>query len=280
LAPDARRIRPAFVYDPAREILVYRTLLAGAGLGTATCYGSRLDAANDRYWLFLEKVDGVELYQVGEIAAWQAAAAWLARLHAALRARAIDRADAAHLRRYNRGGYICWMDRAREFLARGTVSKPRNAGRIEWLASRFGRVVDRLLALPTTLVHGEFYASNVLVGQIAANGDGPADASDGTAIRVCPIDWETAAIAPGPIDLAALTAGKWTDEQRHSLAAAYQEAWLTQGGVPVATPDVLECCRLFLAVQWMGWAADWAPPQEHANDWLAEALELAERLDV
>jgi len=42
------------------------------------------------------------------------------------------------------------------------------------------------------------------------------------------------------------------------------------------TASTLNCCRLFLAVQWLGWADKWVPPSEHAHDWLAEALELAE----
>jgi thiamine kinase-like enzyme len=39
--------------------------------------------------------------------------------------------------------------------------------------------------------------------------------------RVCPVDWEMAAVGPGLIDLAALTAGWWT---AHDSRAVTEEA--------------------------------------------------------
>ena len=35
-----------------------------------------------------------------------------------------------------------------------------------------------------------------------------------------------------------------------------------------------------LAVQRLGWSDSWSPPEEHAHDWLAEALRAAERLGL
>src|SRR5205814_2079494 len=65
------------VADPLREIEVYRSVLAGAGLGTAKLYAADVE----RSWLVLEKVEGVELYQIGELDPWQRALRWLARMH-------------------------------------------------------------------------------------------------------------------------------------------------------------------------------------------------------
>jgi len=31
-------------------------------------------------------------------------------------------------------------------------------------------------------------------------------------------------------------------------------------------------------VRWLGWSPQWSPPPEHAQDWLHEALSLAEKL--
>ena len=42
----------------------------------------------------------------------------------------------------------------------------------------------------------------------------------------------------------------------------------------------LDYCRLHLAMQWLGWAAEWSPPPEHSHDWLAEAFTLADRLGL
>jgi hypothetical protein len=43
-------------------------------------------------------------------------------------------------------------------------------------------------------------------------------------------------------------------------------------------PRALEDARLLVAVQWLGWSDGWRPPPEHAHDWLADALDAAERL--
>jgi hypothetical protein len=118
-------------------------------------------------------------------------------------------------------------------------------------------------------VHGEFYASNVLVAQ------------DGERTRVCPVDWEMTGVGPALLDLAALTAGEWSEEERAAIVRAYRDelppgcAWALTGD---AFAPALDCCRLHLAMQLVGWASDWTPPAAHAHDWLAEALATAERL--
>jgi thiamine kinase-like enzyme len=99
-------------------------------------------------------------------------------------------------------------------------------------------------------------------------------------LRVCPVDWEMAAVGPGLIDLAALTAGGWTAEEKEELALAYCAALVSYETPPDAFLLALDYCRLHLAVQWLGWSQDWTPPPEHAQDWLGEVLGLAEKLGV
>ena len=111
--------------------------------------------------------------------------------------------------------------------------------------------------MPRTLLHGEFYASNVIVADE----------------RVCPIDWEMAARGPGLIDLAALISGKWTEDQKAELANEYQSVNDVKD-----FDESLNLCRLHLAVQWLGWAEKWSPPKEHTVDWVAEIRLLIEKL--
>jgi thiamine kinase-like enzyme len=119
--------------------------------------------------------------------------------------------------------------------------------------------------MPKTVIHGEFYASNVLV------------AGDLASPRVCPVDWELAAAAPGLIDLAALVSGGWGDEDREALVSAYGAA-LGWGSFSARRLDL---ARLHLAVQWLGWAGPgWSPPSGQRQDWLGEGLALAERLGL
>ena len=74
--------------------------------------------------------------------------------------------------------------------------------------ARYGEAIAPLASLPRTFVHGELYPSNVLVVR------------DDRDPRVCPIDWEMAAIGPGLVDLAALVGG-WDPPERERLVAAY-----------------------------------------------------------
>src|SRR5262245_43238070 len=83
LSPDAmpaaaRRARPEFLNDPRREIEVYRWILPHAPRGTATWYGAVTSSAARRYWLFLERVGGLELRHVGALSIWEKAARWAA----------------------------------------------------------------------------------------------------------------------------------------------------------------------------------------------------------
>jgi hypothetical protein len=271
LHEDALAAKPALLYDPLREIYVYRDVLEGAGLGTAEYHGSRIDRARDRWWLFIENVVGDALWQIGEFGVWEEAARWLARMHASLAGR---RADGGPLLRYDRELLGVWARRAAGF-----ADDPRSSWsaaerrRIRDLAARYGTVSEQLEALAPTFIHGEFYPSNVLVQQ------------GGAVPRICPIDWEIAALGPGLLDLAALSVGKWTASERARLAAAYRSAGV--GGAETAAhlgdaefERALDFARLHLAVQWLGWEPRWEPPAEHRHDWLGEALALAERLGV
>jgi len=153
------------------------------------------------------------------------------------------------------------MQRAREF-ARATGQPASRARAIDRLGERHGTVVEALLALPKTVIHGEFYASNVLVD------------ADSAQARVAPVDWELAATGPGPTDLAALVSGDWAAEDRAAIASAYRSA-------AGASLEGLDFARLQLAIQWLGWApAAWIPPKGQRHDWLAEAVALSDSLGL
>ena len=240
----ALRAKPEHVWHPRREIDVYELVLSSAGLGTPRWYGTAGS------WLVLEKVVGSELWQVGDLALWEQAARWLRSMHEGLRD-ARTPSLLVHDERYLR----TWLRRAREFTRDSVLDR---------VAARFDEVIERTLALPRGFVHGEFYASNVIVATTAAG------------VRVCPVDWEMAAVGPLVCDLAALTTGKWSDEAVRRLAAAYDGA----AEPPETLLDALDVARLHLAIQWLGWSADWSPPPDHAQDWLGELGRLADKLEL
>lgn len=268
----ARAAKPEFLYDPLREIGTYERILPLHRMGTPTCYGTVIDERRDRFWLFLERVAGRALYQVGDFAVWREVARWLAAMHRhfAQEIHPLMQAPSVPLLRYDGDYYWLWLQRARTFL-RGHVSTGGTCPDMEWLAGRYHLVVERLLALPVTFIHGEFYASNILVQEAADN------------LRVCPVDWEMAAIGPGLLDLAALTAGKWTGEQKSFLAHAYYSGLYPEGS-GAETWDAfrtsLDYCYLHVALQWLGWSRRWTPPRDHAQDWLHEVVRLSEKLQL
>jgi hypothetical protein len=250
LLGDARASKPEQLHDPRREIETYRGVLGPAGIGPR-CLASGAD------WLLIEKVPGVELWQIGEFSVWEQVARWLGAFHARFAGRSGEvRAASPHLLEHDAVWFALWADRARAALAGS--DDPRAGALVDALA---GYDADALAALPRTFVHGELYPSNVLVVMGADT------------IDVRPVDWEMAAIGPGLIDLAALTGG-WPPDEQAALEAAYVAGL---GYAPHDLDAVLPRCRLHLALQWLGWAADWRPPPEHAHDWLSEALVLAQQ---
>ena len=245
LDPTTVRVKPEVVYDARREIDVYERILAGSELGTPAYHGSAGS------WLLLEHVAGVELWQVGEIELWEEAARWLARMHERLGA-----AHSPHLLSYDAAYLRGWLRRAEAFVGGAVLTR---------VGGHYDELVDALLALPRSFLHGEFYASNVLVAETARGA------------RIAVVDWEMAGVGPRLLDLAALTVGGWDDDVVRRLAAAYADRGAEPSNELV---DALDLCRLHLAVQWLGWSPSWSPPPEHAHDWLGELARLADKLGL
>lgn len=233
--------------DPGREAEAYRDVLGPWGHDVPACYGAA------GRWLVLESVDGIPLWQSGDLEVWEAAARWLAGLHA----RPLPQ-GCRHLLRYDAA---CLHGR----LARAVAQVPDGA--LDGVAAVWERAVARVSAWPRAVVHGDYHPSNLLV------------AREGGESRIRPVDWELAGIGPGLLDLAALTSGAWRAADRERIAVAYQRALPAAArGSCAELLDALAHCRLLHAVQWLGCSPGWSPPPEHAHDWLGEATALAREL--
>jgi Ser/Thr protein kinase RdoA (MazF antagonist) len=267
LLGNARAAKPEFLHEPRREVETYRGILTPAAIGPR-CLAAVAEPSTSRYWLLLDKVPGVELWQVGELSVWEQVARWLGGFHGGF-ARNIDevRAAAPHLLDHTAASFRSWSERAMAALAESPGEREKT---LLVALEGYREVADSLAELPRTFVHGELYPSNVLV----VRGERP--------LGVYPVDWEMAAIGPGALDLAALSGG-WARPERESLARAYLDG-LGATGAP--SPELeefitdLSRCRLHLALQWLGWSSDWLPPEEHAHDWLGEALSLTRELGL
>jgi len=253
LSTEAAATKPARTLDPRREIAVYRDLLSPAGLSTPRFHGAAVDPEIGRSWLFLERVDGEVLTDVGELGVWCEAAAWAAGLDQAVRG------DANVLLHRDARWHEGWID-----TAIGALGDDELATRLR--ASR-SHLVERLDALPRAFVHGELYPANVLV----ARGEWQT--------RVAPVDWELAGRGPYALDLAAL-AGGWNREDRLAMCRAFHQS------LPASAPNfeellaATELCELSLALQWIGWAPGWVPPEAQRHDWRGEAARLLEAVEA
>jgi hypothetical protein len=268
LTAEAAHAKPEFLTDFKRELDVYRYWLEPAKLGTPVLYAAIVDEPRGVCGIFLEHVRGRELYQIGQFDLWQATARWLARFHLYFNG-GNSRTAAGRLLRHDAKHCFTWLDYANRTIER-TDMAPAKSGDWKDIAAAYVATIDSFASMPRTLIHGEFFASNVLLDDSKQN------------LRICPIDWELASIGPGLLDLAALISGSWSEPQKTALAEAYFQELDATGFSYWKTKKQfwfdLTLCRLHLAVQRIGWSSDWTPPPEHRHDWWAEANQLAQRI--
>jgi Ser/Thr protein kinase RdoA (MazF antagonist) len=222
--------------DPLYELQVYRRILAGAPVRSPRLLGSLARPARGEALLLLEYVEGARLHHlVDPCAGMRAAAAWLGCFHA-YGARRARRAP-LFLRRLDTAHYAERLARMRRNLA---ALEARHAW-IADVAAGFPAAASELLAAEQTVIHGEFYPRNILCRPGAA----------------LPIDWETAGLGPGEIDLATLTE-RWPEEVTRACLAIYARA---RGVDPERLARGLAAARLYLAVHWLGFARDPSDPE-------------------
>lgn len=257
-----RGVRPRLVMDGYRELWAYEELLPRLEIDAPRFFGC-LDLGPDGDRLVLERVSGEPLYLAGDLEAWRAAARWLGRFHArglerwkavAASGRALAQDSALHER---------WLARSRR---RAAAAGSTAAAWSERIGDAARRAIRTLGSSPRTLVHGELYASNVIVSGTGADH------------RVRVLDWESIGVGPAALDVAALTAGEWSDPSREELIRAYRSAAPDSIASHPRFERSLDAARLVNALQWLGWSEGWSAPEHQAWDWAAEARAAAERI--
>ena len=230
--------RTAFRKDDAadrreRELHVYRDLLPDMGLDTARYHGSLWDEGHGRFWLLLELVDGEEV-RYRPLEDWVAAAGWVGRLHGT--GRWAERlAESPLLIRHDEA----YFHRRAELALRDVeLFGPHLGGRLERVLRSYGPVVDTMASLPGCLVHGTYRAANVM----RATGD--------PRPRICPLDWELAALGSPLHDLATFVDGFEPPELDRLLDAYIDEARPHGAAIPQGRElrHTIDCFRLHRVV--------------------------------
>jgi hypothetical protein len=234
--PNARRVRRLELSRSRREIWMYRDVLPGLALGTPRLYGYRWEPERGNLWLFVEDVGPHRLAHRGDLALFELAAAWVGRFHAATTGAPSDerllRYDRAHFQ--SRGTDLeAWVQRI------AASDRPL----VERALARHAALVQLVDGLPHGMIHGEFFGKNVLLR------------GDRSGEEIAVIDWETAAIGPRYVDLASISAGRWTPRQRMAMRRAYFDARYT----PLSRrPDwarfnqEVDLVAFLQAVSWLG----------------------------
>lgn len=276
--PDGRKRRVFIKYEGGRghqafghrgnlgyEAKVYQRLLRGLPTFRPRFLGALTEPGTGDTWLLLEfvyaaaRVFDLHFHKsTAQARALVASARWLGHFHADCAARVRDPA-LSFLKRYDAKYYRGWARRLAEF------SRPLQ-GRFPWLI-RLRAWGDAwftpLLAASQTVIHGEFYPKTVLVRKE----------------QLFVVDWESAAVAPGEIDLATLTEGKhWGGRIARRCEEAYQRARWPEGA-PAGFERALDAARIYLHFRWLGERPDWAVREKSL--WRYEHLRVvAERMGL
>jgi phosphotransferase family enzyme len=230
----------------AYEAQVYCHLLQHAPVSVPAFYGAHPDARSGSTWLILEYLDQ-SIRTNKEPSALPMAARWLGRFHAVSEVRLRD-ASASFLNTYDESYYQGWVRRTLLF------ARPLHP-RFSWLSTlgeNFEGILPVLLAPPVTIIHGEYTPKNILV-------------REGT---IYPVDWESAAVAAGEIDLAQLT-DRWPSDVARDCEREYaQGRW--PDGAPADFEPKLAAARLYLQFRWLGDRPNWTAHE--ASLWRFEQL--------
>ena len=241
----------------AYEAAVHRHVLLPLLVSTPKYFGAYADMKAGISWLILEYLDRrVSVSESPQPTAIVQAARWIGRFHAANEAR-LSKAFISVSNRYYAEYYLGWARRTAMFAG------PFHH-RIPWLTTlceRFGELATCLLTPAPTIIHGEYYPKNILF-------------SGGV---IYPVDWESAVIAIGEIDLANHIEG-WPPEIRRTCELEYQQSRWPKGP-PADFTRTLEAARVYLHFRWLGNGPEWTTHE--SDQWGFEPLRsAAERLGL
>lgn len=216
------------------EADIYRHVLQPSGIATVEFYGSYQDPQTGWTWLVMEHLrKSMTLNRVPRLL--EEAAHWIGAFHAET-ASMVDRRRGC-LRRLDDAYYREWAVRTKEHVnlaAEGVVEAgfPPEA--------KLDSCLRRLVEADSCIVHGEYYPANVMV-------------RDG---KIYPVDWESASITAGEIDLAALTEG-WPPAAIFQSKEAYcHSRW--PGGAPANFEQTFLAAQVYWHLRWLGGQPGWA----------------------
>jgi len=219
------------------EASVYRYLLQPLGASVPVFYGMYVDEPADNIWLALEYLDNSQRLSEIPIPPTQPliqVVRSIGRMHAVCET-SRSRSSGLILKSYDAEYYHGWAYRTRQF----SCSLHQRYPWLPTLCERFEQSLIPLLTSPPTLIHGECYPENVLVRDK----------------DIYLVDWESAAMGAGEIDLASITEA-WPEATVQECALAYERARWPKGS-PADFLCRFDLARAYVQLRWLGDRPEW-----------------------
>jgi hypothetical protein len=238
----ARQVRNVDLERSERELNVYRRVLSKRPFGAPELYAFRWEPSRECLWLFLECIGGKRVSKLPDLEIWTAAAEWAADFHVA--SNTLSSVEVRFLPRLDYDHFLTCAEMIEEklpLLAHEDREAIGEALRI------YRQSFDRLLSLPQSVIHNEFFGKNIMV-----RGEDPAR-------LISPVDWETAAIGPSFLDLVSLSSGRWNLPVREKMWRAYFDRFQRQAGASKNWDEFrqdLSYLSVYQVIRWLGWWPD------------------------
>lgn len=230
------------------EVEVYRELLSKIDVTVPHFYGAYYETQKNSVWLVLEFLENcVQVTKSSDPEAMTKAARWIGNFHATCSSMARDK-KLDFLKQYDSEYYMGWANRALSFAD----NSGGKHGWLEVLCNRFLDVVDILSEAPITIIHGEYYPQNIMYSERT----------------VYPVDWESAALAVGEIDIASLTEG-WSEAHTRKFECEYAAARWPEGA-QYNIQRTIYAARIYQYIRWLG-----ERPDRTDREWTLDELHSA-----
>jgi len=208
------------------ESEVYRSVLAPLKTSVPQFHSSYLDKTTGETVLLIDYIENALRLSKVDRRFLPRAAGWIGKFQRVNERRVASLGG--RITYYDAPYYRGWIERALRFWSTD------HGYFLTKLEGKWDELVKELMSSRATVIHGEYYPKNILVHKQT----------------ISPIDWETAAIAAGEIDVACLTEC-WSERDREDCMREYSRArW------PRGTPDEFRhrfaIADMYLQLRWIG----------------------------
>jgi hypothetical protein len=248
--------------DRFYEISVYRRVLRDIPLTLPAFLGAWTDSASGEALMLLEYLeDATRVTLPADYRTMmERAAAWSASFHRKA-AELLESSDLSFLEAFE---LDVFPSRCQSLVAAIPAELGGgNRGWIERLTERFDAVLEIVRSAPVTVIHGEYYPQNVLQRNQ----------------MIYPVDWETARLGMGEMDLAMLLEGDWgpSDVVERCVTAYARERSGAHDMRAVRKRFIAG--QVLMAVHWLSLYPDIAPDAdgEMRQPWRLRRLESGAR---